>query len=307
MYLEKRRILALVVALMMVFTLGACGAKEEPVVEQPVVETVSVEDAVTAMFAELPAMITPPADYMALLTAGETPFTIDIRTAEDYALGHVAGSVNAPWGTPTLSENLANIPMDQPVYIYCYTGQTAGQTVALMRIAGYEAYSVQYGFKLGISKAEGADAYISTEAASFDPSVGTEIAPEFVSMIADYFSDLATATHANNKITSEELNALIKAEDDSIFVLSVRKAEDYAKGHIPTAVNIPYAAGMQGSFADLPKDKTIVVYCYSGQTAGVVTAGLRMLGYDAVSLHSGFGTPVTAPSGWSNEGFEVVL
>ena len=63
---------------------------------------------------------------------------------------------------------------------------------------------------------------------------------------------------------------------------------------------------MQEKFSDLPKDETFVVHCYSGQTAGQAVAILRLLGYDAVSLKSGMGTPATGGSGWANEGFPVV-
>ena len=37
----------------------------------------------------------------------------------------------------------------------------------------------------------------------------------------------------------------------------------------------------------LPTDKTIVVYCYTGQTSNQVMTYLRMLGYDAASLSYG--------------------
>ncbi len=38
---------------------------------------------------------------------------------------------------------------------------------------------------------------------------------------------------------------------------------------------------------NLPTDKTIVVYCWTGQTSAQVVAYLRMLGYDAVSMYYG--------------------
>ena len=53
-------------------------------------------------------------------------------------------------------------------------------------------------------------------------------------------------------------------------------------------------------------DKTIVVYCYTGQTAGQAVAGLRLMGFDAVSLNAGMGTTANAPAGWANKGFPVV-
>jgi rhodanese-related sulfurtransferase len=37
----------------------------------------------------------------------------------------------------------------------------------------------------------------------------------------------------------------------------------------------------------LPTDKTIVVYCYTGQTSANLAAYLRLVGYDAKSLKFG--------------------
>ena len=37
------------------------------------------------------------------------------------------------------------IPADKPVIVYCYTGQTASQTVAVLRMLGYEAYNMSQG------------------------------------------------------------------------------------------------------------------------------------------------------------------
>jgi rhodanese-related sulfurtransferase len=63
---------------------------------------------------------------------------------------------------------------------------------------------------------------------------------------------------------------------------------------------------MERSFDTLPDNKKVVVYCYTGQTAGQTVAGLKLLGYDAVSLNGGIGMPVNAPIGWVNKGYPVV-
>ena len=78
------------------------------------------------------------------------------------------------------------------------------------------------------------------------------------------------------------------------FILSVRGAEDYEKGHIPGAVRMDVTAVFTAdNLAQLPMDQEIVVYCYTGQNASWVTAGLRMLGYEASNLLFGM-------SGWSD-------
>jgi rhodanese-related sulfurtransferase len=63
---------------------------------------------------------------------------------------------------------------------------------------------------------------------------------------------------------------------------------------------------MEKDFTMLPMDKKVVVYCYSGQTAGQTVAALRLLGYDAVSLKGGMGVGSNDPLGWSNKGYPVV-
>ena len=69
---------------------------------------------------------------------------------------------------------------------------------------------------------------------------------------------------------------------------------------------MPWGKGMQEQFSTLPTDKTIVIYCYTGQTAGQTVAGLRMLGLDAVSLNGGMGMKPNNPIGWANKGNDVV-
>ena len=313
MFLERKRIFAILLALMLAFSLAACGGADAPAedtntdapVEAPVEESVSIEDETNAFFAELPGIIVSNEDFVAKVQAGEELFVLDIRQADVYAEGHVAGAINAPWNTSALVDNLASIPMDETVYVYCYTGQTAGQTVALLKIAGYDVKSVKYGYNLGISKVEGFESIITTDVAEFDEPQGSEVDPVFAEMITDYFANM-NATYGSNVMPAADVKDVLDTEDNSYYVVSIRQAEDYAAGHIPGAINIPFVAGMQESFGDLPMDKTIVIYCYSGQTAGQTVAGLRVLGFDAVSLKSGMGTPVTDPSGWANEGFEVV-
>lgn len=319
---KKNKLLLMVVVMLVIALAAGCGAPApeapaEPAEKiektQPVAETGEkagvIEAAVETYFAEKPDhnyKISQDA-FVEKVEAGDDMFILDIRQPDVYAEGHIKGAVNAPWGT-AISDNLDKIPADKPLYVYCYTGQTAGQTVALLNFAGFEAYSVNLGWNLGISKAAGVEAVTETEASVFDDSISTEIDADMMAAVTDYFEGLAGVSdtiYKNYKISEDNLKQLVDDEDRGIYILSVRGAADYAAGHIARAYNIPWAAGMQESFNTLPMDKTIVVYCYTGQTAGQTTAALRMLGYDAVSLNGGMGMPSNAPSGWANKGFEV--
>ena len=67
------------------------------------------------------------------------------------------------------------------------------------------------------------------------------------------------------------------------FMVDIRAPEDYANGHIKGAVNIPGKVLFNADgLAKLPKDKPIVLNCYSGQTASQIDRrapddGLRCL------------------------------
>lgn len=82
----------------------------------------------------------------------------------------------------------------------------------------------------------------------------------------------------------------IPAEDyPKLFVLDVRDAGQFAKDHIPGAVNIEW----RKVFAErerLPKDRTILAYCNTSSFSGQVAMALRMAGFENVRiLHGGYG------------------
>jgi len=82
----------------------------------------------------------------------------------------------------------------------------------------------------------------------------------------------------------------IPAEDyGKLFVLDVRDAAQFAKDHIPGAVNIEWRR-VFAERAKLPKDKTVLVYCNTSSFSGQVAMALRMDGFENVRiLHGGYG------------------
>lgn len=268
-----------------------------------------IEDAVNAYFANMPADIykISEKEFVAKVKANESMFILDIRQPDVYAKGHIKGAVNAPWGT-AISDNLEKLPKDKVIMVYCYTGQTAGQTVALLNMAGFNAKSVNLGWDLGIAKVEGVAEVVETKTNAF-AATNSAVKLELKKAVADYLKGLDAVkgtTYANYKISEADAKALADKKDPGVVFLSVRSAQDFAKGHIEGAINIPFGKGMEQKFNTLPKNKKIIVYCYTGQTAGQTVAGLRLLGYDAVSMNGGTGMPSNAPSGWVNKGYPLV-
>jgi phage shock protein E len=65
-------------------------------------------------------------------------------------------------------------------------------------------------------------------------------------------------------------------------VVDVRTPEEYAEGHVPAAVNIPFdQIGQRASEIGGPATP-VVVYCRSGRRSGIAAESLRGLGYTKV-------------------------
>lgn len=240
------------------------------------------------------------ADLYANLNDGDKsndPFMVDIRAAADYANGHIPGAINIAGKELFTAENLAQLPKDKQIVLNCYTGQTASQATAALRMMGYDAYNLLYGAPgYGTNenvtypfKAEQSGNYkFSTEPAQLE---GTFTAPKPLGDTPEaaaqaYFPGGFKATKGADLFAN--LNDGDTSNDP--VILDTRSAEDYAKGHIPGAVNVNVKEMFKAeNLAKLPADKPIVSYCYSGQTASQVTGALRLLGYDAYNLQ--FGMP----------------
>jgi len=305
--MKKFLALAFICLAMIPAVLMANGESETPA---SAVATGAVDDAVMSYFADMPSHIYKigQADFVAKVNAGDDMVVLDIRQPDVYGEGHVRGAVNLPWGPTALPAALTSIPQDKEVFVYCYTGQTAGQAVMLFNAAGINARSVNLGWNFGISRTEGIEAVTET-AANTLPAADFAVNPEIADAFTAYFaglSDVSDTIWKNYKVSEANAKKILDAGETDVAFVSVRAAKDYAEGHIDGAMNVPWGKGMQDMFANLPADKTLIVYCYTGQTAGQTVAGLKLLGYDAVSLNGGMGMAANAPQGWSNQGLPVV-
>ena len=225
------------------------------------------------------------------------PFMIDIRAAADYANGHMPGAINVDPKVLFTPAELAKLPKGKQIVVNCYSAQTSSQTVAGLRMLGYDAYSMLYGIPgwgtndkvtYPFTASQSGKYAVSKDAAQL---IGTNEAPKPLgdtveAAAAAYYPGGFKALKASDVYAN--LNDGDKTNDP--VIIDVRSAEHYAAGHIPGAVNMDAKKMFAtAELAKLPKGKQIVSYCYSGQTASQVTAALRMLGYDAYNMQ--FGMP----------------
>lgn len=115
-------------------------------------------------------------------------------------------------------------------------------------------------------------------------------------LVASYFRDRSTM----DAIGFDELKARLKA--DSVILVDVRPAEEYAAGHIAGAISIPHDE-LEDRLREIPKDKEVVAYCrgpycvFADQAVSTLTRKRRK----ARRLEAGFpewkaaGLPVRKP------------
>jgi rhodanese-related sulfurtransferase len=62
-------------------------------------------------------------------------FLVDVREPGEYQEGHLPNAINVP--IRTLAQNLAKIPTDKPVFVYCKSGHRAALSTAALHLLGY--------------------------------------------------------------------------------------------------------------------------------------------------------------------------
>jgi rhodanese-related sulfurtransferase len=242
-------------------------------------------------------------------------YIIDIRGAADYANGHISGAKNVAFAN-ILTEGAAAQTAGKPALVVCYTGQTACYATALMRMYGY---SNTQALKWGMS------GWNSATAGPWNNAVGNEAnghanwsygaAPSNNVYDDPEISSLSTIGEnilkSRVELAVQEGFKTVKGTDvlnspNNYFINNFFSSADYTGfGHINGAYRINPLTLADNSYRGLDPEAKVVTYCYTGQTSAVVTACLRVLGYDAYSLTFGMNGMYNSNSAFSSNQWGV--
>jgi len=224
-------------------------------------------------------------------------YIIDIRGVDDYNTGHITGAVNSTLGNILTTAEGSD---GKPILVVCYTGQGAGHGVCALRLSGYPDAQV---LKWGMSGWNGAfdgwtdnvgnaavgnanwtttNSIVSVEdfdspelVVTADEEDGAAILTERVAaMLAGGFKGITNASVLENP-SGYFINNYWSSDDVDIY------------GNIVGAYRVNPLTIAGEEIYNLDPSKTVVTYCWTGQTSSVVTAYLTVLGYDAKSLKFG--------------------
>ena len=97
------------------------------------------------------------------------------------------------------------------------------------------------------------------------------------------------AARQDDRVSVEELAGWLIEERGDFRLIDVRSAEDFDKGRIAEAENIPIAQLVSADvLAGLPSDRMVIVYSNGSENAAKATVMLRLSGIDAHLLTGGF-------------------
>lgn len=74
-----------------------------------------------------------------------------------------------------------------------------------------------------------------------------------------------------------------EAEWKNILVIDARDASQYEKSHIPGALHIEWRR-IPGKRHEIPRDRTVLVYCNTGSLSAQAVFAMRLLGWDNVKV-----------------------
>lgn len=235
--------------------------------------------------------------------ATNDPKILDMRTATDYAAGHIGNAINIPYKAIADDASLALLgtPGSVKFVDYCYTGHTGGIASAILNMLGYPTANMKYGIVAWTrdATARTPSGTVPDLSKNFTVETTARTAPATNKLPVLSFPDVKTARDvvklaARAYLSDAIMKPVIGAQElfDNLndgntandpFIISVRKPEDYAKGHIPGAINIPWdKIALEENMKMIPTDRDIVVYCYTGHTGAVAAAVLGTLGYHRV-------------------------
>jgi rhodanese-related sulfurtransferase len=308
--MNLRKFLALLLALSVMVFFAACSDDEDPTEPTPPVNefnllTAAGDEYYTTYTTASGGVNISASALFTLLTDGNAandPLIIDYRSATEYNAKHIIGAINI--SLSALIDNIEDgtITKDQRIVNVCYTGQTASVATGALNLMGYDAQNLTYGM-CGVTS----DPALVPESNRWVNQIAADEYVPNKTAVAPPGTVVPFPTLNTGKTTAEEIFmqrfrdvnlgsgwglgfSTVIANPTNYFIVNYWGADDYNNiGHIEGAYQFTPNVSLQADemLKYLPTDKTIVIYCWTGQTSAQVVAYLRMLGYDAVSMTYG--------------------
>ena len=227
---------------------------------------------------------------------------VSVRSPKDDSLaGHIPHAVNIYWPTLLQDSSLARIDSTRIIVLACYYGHASMICSTILGLLGYETRSLEFGMmgwnEQALVKApwdQTGDYPVETAANRLSgrfplpelPGDGGALRAVVLARARAYLN-----SEGSPVIAASDLKALV---DDwphagaTHQILDVRSRAEYARGHVPHAMWIPWSGLAEAENLEmLDPRRATVVYSDNGQVGQAAATVLNLLGYRAVALKFG--------------------
>jgi len=228
---------------------------------------------------------------------------IDGRGKKDYDKGHIPGAVSYPDSIVTTLKHPMDgrvLPPEKVAKLLGEIGISNDKKVIVYGTKGdYHVMCEMAPVYIGLQEWDylngGYEAWVNA---------GKQVDTTPVKPIPATFTP--SVKNPNMYVSTVQLAAIIAAKDSKYYLLDVRSKDEFAgkglqgvrAGRIPGAVNIPVDVNLDKEtnamlpmeklaeiYKDVPKDKTVILYCHRGCRTSFAFLGLRALGYKDVRIY----------------------
>lgn len=251
----------------------------------------------TAFFAAPPFMLAEQVHEEAVLEGDRSYFLVSLQSPAEFAKGHVPGAVNIPFERITERKSLELMPRDRKIVFTCDDGHRSMMASLYVNQLGYSATTMPMGMSHW-NRAASAEPYTGSAGHPMSNETVHAAPGKKPPVLATQVKGKELITERTRAVlapgrklfmdSSEVYGAAAKDVGKGLFLVSIQRPEDYTKGHVPGAVNIPFTElAKKETLGKLPTDRKIVVVCYIGHIGAAATLFLNQLGYEAYDLRFG--------------------
>lgn len=181
---------------------------------------------------------------------------VDARSPEEYQEAHIKGAISVPVDQWDKYDNRLPADKSSKIVFYC-NGVKCGKSKKAGRKALEMGYDNVYVYAEGMPvwEAKGMPFY---KGPGYEKHIPTK------------------------RISPQDLYALIKSNTGGFTIVDVRDPQEFKKGHIPGAINLPLDT-FDARSTILDKHKKIIVYCNSGSRSYDAYRKLMKRGYTNIN------------------------
>ncbi|MDD3875091.1 MAG: rhodanese-like domain-containing protein [Bacteroidales bacterium] len=226
---------------------------------------------------------------------------IDIRDEEFYDMGHIKGAFNIkPDSILSFFENIIEPNSFDSIVLACDIGSRSAYVCCLLRLLGYNnVFSLQFGMA-SWHKSIAENNWLPALSSEMEGKLDTGSSPllpkiNLPQLLSDEKNMYSVLRHRVDLLLKEDIKNNfvgfndIKNDLDKYFVINYWTEDLYKLGHLMGANQFTPKKSFHSTekLLNIPSDKKVLVYCFTGQHGAFSTAFLRVLGYNAYSLKYG--------------------